>query len=112
MENNHELDFVPDYGTRPQAEGGEAMTNSEVKVLLELAEKAKGHPVPKMADHECVWIDCEFRTSVPALCRELLAARALLMRADAIVCRHACGDPGHSPLCRGIDSFLKGASKP
>jgi hypothetical protein len=56
------------------------MTNSEVKALLKLAEKAKGHPVPKMADHECVWIDCEFRTAIPALCRDLLAAREALRR--------------------------------
>jgi hypothetical protein len=74
------------------------VTNAEANALLELAEKAKGHPVPKMTDHECVWIDCEFRTAIPALCRDLLAAREALRRIKCPKDTNGAGDCG-MPAC-------------
>ena len=65
------------------------MTDAEIRALLELAEKARGHPVPAMAGHECVWIDCEYRSDIPALCRDLLAARAMLR--ECRLCSSCCG---------------------
>jgi len=61
------------------------MNDSDIRAVLARAEAAKGHSVPAMAGHECVWIDCEFRADIPALCRELLAAREALKK--TLTCR-------------------------
>jgi hypothetical protein len=99
------------------------MTADQIRAILARAEKATNGPW--CVDWTTLRLDAESdvylqrdatsddgifinhaRTDIPALCRDLLAAREALRESEPIICRHVCGDPSHSPLCEKIVAAL------